>query len=172
MLGALELRGQQCVEVGVCEGEFSAEILRHEPARLHLVDPWASQSKEIYPDDHSNVDQPQFDAMCSRVRARFAERQDVEIIRNFSMMAARRFADASLDFAYIDSIHTMESVLADAVTWYPKVKHGGWLCGHDYGKSNYLGVKYGVDAFCRLSGERLGLLTMENWGSWGLRKST
>lgn len=49
-----------------------------------------------------------------------------------SLRAARTFADGSLDFVYIDGNHTRESVLEDCRAWWPKIKPGGTLAGHDY----------------------------------------
>lgn len=48
-----------------------------------------------------------------------------------SVEAAKQFADASVDFVFIDGGHTKEQVLADISAWRPKVKPGGILAGHD-----------------------------------------
>jgi hypothetical protein len=71
-----------------------------------------------------------------------------------SVLAARRFADNSLDFVFLDANHSFTGVSADIVAWWPKIKPGGWLCGHDYGgwlcvgeKRQYFGVQKAVDAF-------------------------
>jgi len=55
-------------------------------------------------------------------------------------------ADGSLDFAFIDANHSYEGASADAAAWFPKVKPGGWLCGHDYGNPRW-GVQRAVDEF-------------------------
>jgi len=49
-----------------------------------------------------------------------------------STHAARLFADASVDFAFIDANHTYESALEDIKAWWPKIKPGGAMAGHDY----------------------------------------
>src|SRR5207253_8367684 len=43
-----------------------------------------------------------------------------------------RFADASVDFVFIDAGHDFNSVCNDIRVWLPKVKPGGVLAGHDY----------------------------------------
>jgi hypothetical protein len=49
-----------------------------------------------------------------------------EIVRAFSRDAAGRFADASLDFVYLDANHKYPFIAEDLRLWWPKVKPGGW----------------------------------------------
>jgi hypothetical protein len=37
-----------------------------------------------------------------------------------------------LDFIYVDANHTYQAVKDDIKLWYPKVKSGGIVMGHDY----------------------------------------
>jgi methyltransferase family protein len=41
-------------------------------------------------------------------------------------------ADESCDFVYIDADHSFDAVTVDLRTWYPKLKVGGVMSGHDY----------------------------------------
>jgi predicted O-methyltransferase YrrM len=54
-------------------------------------------------------------------------------VRMDSARAAELYADASLDFVFIDGGHEYETVLADIQAWLPKVKQGGFIGGDDYG---------------------------------------
>jgi predicted O-methyltransferase YrrM len=56
----------------------------------------------------------------------------IGIIRELSWEGAKHFNDNSLDFVFIDAAHDYESVLKDITAWYPKVKPGGTIGGHDY----------------------------------------
>lgn len=47
-------------------------------------------------------------------------------------LAKHLFADESVDFVFIDGCHEVESVRRDIADWYPKVKVGGIIAGHDY----------------------------------------
>lgn len=49
-----------------------------------------------------------------------------------SMDAVVKFKDNSLDFVFIDAGHEYDAVKQDILAWYPKVKPGGVLAGHDY----------------------------------------
>lgn len=168
MLDHVNPRGGRCVEVGVFQGDFSEEILKRGPSALYLVDPWLNQSRDVYPDDHANMAQSEFDRIHGSVVERF-KGKPVCVVRQTSYEASQGFANGYFDFAYIDAIHTFESCLCDCLSWWPKVKPGGWLCGHDY-TGKYVGVRLAVDAFRRLTGAKLILMTQEPWASWGVRK--
>lgn len=60
-----------------------------------------------------------------------------------SITASTRFQDNSLDFVFIDANHHYEFVKKDIEAWFPKVKTGGYIGGHDYRKD----VKVAVDEF-------------------------
>jgi hypothetical protein len=67
-----------------------------------------------------------------------------------SVEASKLYADGSLDFVMLDADHTLTSVRADIAHWYPKVRVGGILSGHDF--SHYFpGVmRAALEAFPRL----------------------
>lgn len=41
------------------------------------------------------------------------------------------FANRSVDVVYVDASHAEWEVIKDITTWFPKVKEGGLMCGHD-----------------------------------------
>jgi predicted O-methyltransferase YrrM len=53
-------------------------------------------------------------------------------VRLTSVEAAATYEDSSLDFVFIDADHSYESVREDIIAWWPKVKAGGIISGHDY----------------------------------------
>lgn len=71
-----------------------------------------------------------------------------EVIVNQSVLAAKEFEDDSLDFVFIDDDHELcyESMSA----WYPKVKTGGCMAGHDLGEEDpNAPVCKAVNRFCK-----------------------
>jgi predicted O-methyltransferase YrrM len=58
--------------------------------------------------------------------------EQVVILGTTSQFASELFVDETLDFVFIDGDHQYQSVRADLASWWPKVKPGGILAGHDY----------------------------------------
>jgi len=152
-----------CAEIGSWKGDFAAEILSdRSPRTLYLVDPWEHRQEQEYEGawyGGTASGQDQLDAVHDSVLARFAAEIDsgqVVVVRRRSLDAAGAFADASLDWVYIDGDHRYEGVKADLEAYYSKVKPGGWLAGDDYGyKSGWFedGVTRAVDEFAPGRGE-------------------
>jgi hypothetical protein len=167
LLDEVGISGKTCAEIGTHKGQFAAEIYRRNPGELWLIDPWVNQSANLYPDDLANVPQDEQDNHYYSVLSQFGSDPRVHIVRDFSFFAKDLVPDEYFDFVYVDAIHTFESCLCDIVSWFPKVKKGGWICGHDY---NLPGVKTAVDSFLAITGKNLTLLCTEYWSSWGLQK--
>jgi len=54
------------------------------------------------------------------------------LCRDLSHDCVNRYADQSFDFIYLDALHDRKSVLRDLRTWWPKLRSGGIMAGHDY----------------------------------------
>jgi hypothetical protein len=155
-------RGSVCAEIGVFKGDFSAEILRIvRPRTLHLVDPWKYETSEEYKNSwyggEAGGNQDQMDAVYNAVRERFRAEiasAQVRIYHMSSADAAARFRPSYLDWVYIDGNHLYEFVKRDLELYYPKIKHGGFLTGDDYGPGGWWndGVQKAVDQFISLEG--------------------
>lgn len=119
-------------EVGVYRGETSAALLSaRRDLRLYMVDPW----REITPTDApcSLRRQSVCDADMRQAEADTAFAADRRwILRHASPGIVWRFDHDSLDFVFIDADHRRKAVLADCEAWYPRLKPGGLLAGHDY----------------------------------------
>lgn len=131
VLNELQLLGQG-VEVGVCEGDYSFQILSHWKGRkLYSIDPWRAFGEEYQ--DVNNVSQELHERRYQAVKSRLASfKERSEIIRKTSLEGALLFENETLDFVYLDAQHSYEAVKADIQAWYPKLKKGGILSGHDY----------------------------------------
>lgn len=118
LVGDLPFEAGVGVEVGSYAGE-SVQIFANSGRFLNItcVDTWhGTYSKG----------EPLFDAVAAQHPGIITK------LKLDSVLAARRFADASLDFVYIDANHEYNHVRRDILSWRPKVKMGGVLAGHDY----------------------------------------
>ena len=165
-------------EIGVQRGAFSEHILRYWKGRcLHCVDPWGYLGPVDYsePNEAASVRDREFHQAChdetvARLKP-FGLR--AKLHRTTSTEAAGKFADGSLDFAFIDARHDYESVKADIAAWHPKIRKNGLLSGHDwsldYGPP-YYGVKKAVTEFESRAG--LKLLVSADLESWFIPNTT
>lgn len=168
LLNRLGLLGEG-VEVGVAAGEFSRTILDvWEGRRLHLVDPWRHLPNYV---DLTNVSDAAHEELFRSLPQRLASHRDrYRIHRMLSQQAAQSFDDLSLDFVYIDAEHTCEAVRNDLALWYPKVRAGGILAGHDFVDGSLpegrFGVRKAVLEFEQQKGLRVAVTAENEWPSW------
>jgi hypothetical protein len=53
-------------------------------------------------------------------------------IRLPSLDSVNLYQNRSLDFVFIDASHEYDDVKKDILSWYPKIKKGGVIAGHDF----------------------------------------
>lgn len=174
LLNARGLLGT-AVEIGVKTGKYSHFLLTEwRGQRLISIDPWLEDAPEAYVDT-ANVPQSEQERLYEQTRERLAQHGGrSEIWRTTSTEGAERVPDASLDFVYIDARHDYASVLEDLGAWFPKVRPGGILGGHDYATGHFrqgdFGVKQAVDEFFAERGIRVyateGRPPAEMFASW------
>lgn len=126
------------VEVGSYKGRSAAfmavEIINSgKQIQFDCVDPW-------------DADNEMYDLFLENIKS---VKHAINVVRAFSVDAAIMYQDESLDFVFIDANHDFKNVFADITAWFPKVRKGGVLAGHDYTQSNmkYCHVDRAVAAF-------------------------
>lgn len=153
------------VEIGVAFGGHSEAILAQtNVTKLYGIDPYRHFSNY---DDPMNFTQPEFDVLYEFTRSRLSTFEGrFELVRDCSSVAATMVRD-QIDFVYIDALPTYDGVHDDLRVWFPKVRVGGIIGGHDYGHPNFDGVKKAVDEFL----SRFGLVVnYEGEGVWWVEK--
>ena len=128
--------GDHFVEIGCWRGKSSAfmavELANSgKQVRFDCVDTW--KGSEEHQEGGVNFDPAVLDdtlyndflANMKPVEGRFNP------IRMSSVEAASLYEDNTLDFVFIDGAHDYDSVMADVAAWFPKVKSGGVIAGHD-----------------------------------------
>ena len=156
-------------EIGVQRGLFSEHLLRYWKGRvLHGVDPWLPFDPSEYVERKDNVDalthEVYYQETLQRLR-RFGDRS--RVLRLTSADAAPRIRDGSRDFVFIDAQHHYAAVKEDLGLWYPKLRAGGLLCGHDwpldYGPPKF-GVRKAVEEFA--TSAQLRITVSDDGESW------
>lgn len=139
------------VEVGVNRGDTSKILLELNPELfLYMVDRWTAP---VEGDPHlksgsvfATMSQQEYERRRTasyNVASLFPGRAEIKDGNSLDM--AKTFEKASVDFVFIDADHSYEGCLADIKAWLPKIKAGGFICGHDYGSATFPGVKKAVD---------------------------
>lgn len=159
-------------EVGVEWGSFSAFILSvTSPKSLYLIDCWEQQASDIYIDPDNLPDSDQ-EKIYRHVQDRFKNNNNVHLIRQYSDEAVKHFPDEFFDWVYIDANHGYKTAKEDIEMWWPKVKKGGYLAGHDYVVRPHFGVVQAVNEFLIQKGLYFSFLTTEEGkhDSWAIQK--
>lgn len=131
--------GSHFVEVGVHQGR-SAAFMAVEIANsgklidFDCIDPWDGRNENGH--GYSNSLES-FESNMSPAVGYYNAKKET------SPEAADSYEDGSLDFVWIDALHTYEHSRADILAWLPKIRHGGYIGGHDYAEEN--GIARSVD---------------------------
>ena len=116
-------------ELGVFQGNGIEFLLTCNPNKIIGIDLWKGDGKIATTDglpDH--IMQEYYELVCNK----FKNDSRVEIIRDRTSTSAKNYPNNYFDFVFIDGDHTYNGTFEDIINWYPKVKHGGIISGHDY----------------------------------------
>ena len=117
------------IEIGTFEGDFTNRILSNWGGTLYSLDVWAEIDYNEYRDDSNRKPEDTLHKVIDNVKG--YENRNV-LIRTTSEYGSTMFPDEYFDFVYIDANHKYEYVKKDIEYWYPKIKKGGMISGHDY----------------------------------------
>lgn len=118
------------VEIGTCRAESTAFLLEKCPniSNIITVDPY-----KAYQDWNGEITQETVDKFREIAQKNLKQYgKKVQMLREESVYAASTFKDETFDFIFIDGDHSYDATLADCEAYYPKLKKGGFFCGHDY----------------------------------------
>ena len=120
------------VELGVQRGVFAKSMLDQWKSATEyvLVDLWGHQANY---EDVANVNEQQQSEIMADAMNRLKEFSDkIQVCKNYTTVCSERFKDGYFDFIYVDARHDYVGAKEDMVTWWPKLKRGGIMAGHDY----------------------------------------
>lgn len=135
LLNDMGLTGEG-VEVGTHLGLFARILLNKWRGRLHCVDPWEDAPPEfagqvaMLAGPNGGDRARDYKDAYRRLRPYLATGR-CAVHKTTSAAAAPTFPYESLDFVYLDGDHRAEAVYHDLELWWPRVRPGGVLAGHD-----------------------------------------
>ena len=135
------------VEIGTYRAKSAAEILlacQGSCRRVYTIDPFVDYRHHsgVAASQHFHVD---FEKLYEETR-RFLEDLPITLLRCTSEQAAHGWRNGLIDLVWIDGNHTEDAVYKDLVSWFPLVRRGGILSGHDWALPS---VQAGVSKFLK-----------------------
>jgi hypothetical protein len=112
------------VEIGCWKGRsFSSVIdilIRNSYNNIYVVDHWRHDEIDLFQTFSNNLKELGFE-------------DKYQAIIQDSVPASTLFDNNYFDVIFLDADHRYEGFKNDVLSWYPKLKSGGTICGHDYG---------------------------------------
>lgn len=135
---------KRAVEVGTHRGEFARQLLdarmetrenEDDVFTLYGIDPWENlpgyeyQAKFLTGGGEDRAADYQ---LAGRACGPYMRMQRCQLLKTTSEIAAANFPDGSLCLGYLDGDHSYEGMSLDLRLWWPKIRPGGVLAGHDF----------------------------------------
>jgi predicted O-methyltransferase YrrM len=144
---------KRAVEVGLDHGYFSYYLLKHSALRmLWSVDSFQGKWAALEPEVRSMLSE-------------FGDRSRIFIGTSAAAAGFFSKAEAGFDLVYIDANHRFQAIKQDLHLWWPLIRPGGMLAGHDYIAAGGCGVIEAVDEFAAERNLEVQL-TREPWATW------
>jgi cephalosporin hydroxylase len=147
-------------EVGSYQGEFSSEIAKVYKGKIIDIDWYSENDLQYHPHN-----KPDFLARMEGLNYELREGKSVDV--------AKTIEDESLDWVYIDADHRYEAIKADLEAYFPKVRKGGVVSGHDYTHHQVswtepyvFGVIEAVNEFCKEHGYEVNVTSDSGYPNW------
>jgi spermidine synthase len=143
--------GLKGIEIGSCHGATTHYLLEMLPnSHITAIDPYE-----------------EYDQMTSRDRAHESFQQlmkeysdRISLIRLRSDDAVDQIENESVDFIFVDGYHSNEQVEKDIRNYYPKLKSGGIMSGHDY---NGWSLQTGVNEMATKYNKEVSFCEQDVW---------
>jgi hypothetical protein len=126
----IKLNGKIMIEIGCYAGDSTA-VFAEFCKTLYAIDPWKTGMSLA---DGSSAGEVVY--MYPNVEEAFDEKMkafpNVIKMKNFDHEVIDSFKKRTIDFIYIDALHTEEEMHRQLEMWLPKIKESGIIGGHDF----------------------------------------
>ncbi len=137
------------IEIGCYLGRATRALGDHVAGTVFSIDPWSG----AYFNDDDSVARwfrklgQSGDDLFAQFSANLADLIAAGAVVPIRAPAAEAVAQvpASVDVVFIDGDHRYEAIRQDLATYRVRVRPGGILAGHDYGRADWPGVQRAVD---------------------------
>lgn len=146
------------IELGVAAGTFAQEVCsRRVDVRYLGIDRWS---------DHHNENE------MRHAYARLSKFPFATLCRNSFEEASKTVPEDSCDAIYVDGYaHTGQDAGRTLDLWWPKVKRGGFLCGHDYDLNKWPNTFKAVNYFAGHRGLSVEVINEDSgYASWCIHR--
>ena len=133
-------------EIGVEYGKSLVKVLSAIDSELHeywAIDPWKPVGLKYGPKLGYRTPLEWYE-MYADVCSQMAKFRSLKVVKLPSTYIASLLPDEYFDMVYIDGDHCRQAVYDDLCAWYPKVKMGGVISGHDW---NIKSVREAINDF-------------------------
>lgn len=126
LINCIKSEVKTMIEIGSYAGESTLLFSEGFDCKINCVDSWQNgyDNNDVASDSDMNEVENDFDLRMSG--------KNVIKYKMKSDDAHKFFSDNSYDLIYVDGCHIYEQVKRDLINYMPKVKTGGFICGHDY----------------------------------------
>ncbi len=163
-------------ELGVFDGDYSERIFAIcNPKELVLIDYWGDGNIVSGNENGDNIRHITGAKLYANVVAKLGDKPNVKIFKDWTSKILQ-FPDNYFDMVYIDANHEYDGVSKDLEYCMAKVKHGGWIMGHDYEMNNAktkASFKFGVRKasldFCKKYHQKVTIKGMDGCVSFGIK---
>ena len=125
-------------EIGSYVGD-STEIFSNHFRKVYAIDPW----KNGYDDSDGSSFTVPMETIETQFDGLVKIHPNIIKMKITSSLGSLEFLDESLDLVYIDAVHQYKDVMEDMILWYPKVREGGIIAGHDF-QDSFPGCKKAI----------------------------
>jgi predicted O-methyltransferase YrrM len=139
------------IEIGSCLGGSTHYLLSCLPnSHIIAIDPYEEYDQMSCRDKAYEMFQTVMKTFPTRLT----------LIRSKSDDAVNEIENETMDFIFIDGYHSNDQVRKDIENYYPKLKSGGLLCGHDYSAWS---LSPAVDEMAKKYGKKVLLCEQDVW---------
>lgn len=138
-------RSQVVVEAGSYQGRSTRAMADHCPGIVYAVDPWEKMTRTFATFQDNLADHI---ASGRVVPLRATLEAAIPALEKLGVAKRRLFGRTPrgvVDLVFLDDDHAYETVRRNIDLAVRLAKPGGVICGHDYGRASWPGVKLAVD---------------------------